>query len=552
MGFIRGQGGRAGGHGARVRVLHLIARNRPLDAGDGELEGLVAAGEGGLRVRGIVGIFVKALDSGVERHRVGEPIGVGGLAAVGRLFAVRQLPRVGAAVGRLEVSGLARDADVRPHGVGHGTAADTGRDGGGDGLKRRIELAAVRGVIGILGVRGRGSGDAVTQEVADQRPIRIVSFDRIPPPILFMRTARCPAAVIGRAKADRVQAGRFLQRGRTLCCRHIGVGAAIAAVLTGIAAIICRNTIRQGDDISAVLGDTAHRGFLKLACRGAKTRIQIRAAIRGQSVDRLHRGVVASRGGDILPVLSDARTPGKAHKRDIAANARGIALVAVQELNGRRLCRRKTGIRRRNRSSVSRFAAARMLILPAPIGIAAVTGRADIHRPGRVEHQHGRGRTGRCGRGGLGGLDLQINPIGVRLPLDGGRLLAQRDGIAVTGVIRDRAGAAVLRPFGAAAILAVNHVAALVFSENGRGKQAQRQTHGHDERKNSFFHVYVLSFQILCALRPPRRRRKRALALLRCKKIPGAEPPTAEQAAVPFQAAAQGHQHSPAAKFILP
>ena len=338
VGFFRGQGGRAGGDSARVGVLHLIARDRPLDAGDGELEGLIAAGEGGLAVCGIVGVFVKALAGGVERHRVGEPIGVGGLAAVGRFYAVCQFPRIGLAIRRDKVVGFCRDADVRPHGVGHGTAADAGGDGGGDGLERLEKLRAVRGIVGIGGVRSRGGGDAVTQEVADQRSIRIVSFDRIPPPILCMRTARCPAAVICRAKADRIQAGRFLQRSRTLCRRRIGIGTAIVAVLTGIGAIIRRDTVRQGNDIFAVLGDAAHRRLRELIRRVFKTRIQIRTAIRGKVLDCPHNSVVASRGGDILPVTFNACTSGKAHEGDIAANAGGIALIGIQEADRRLLC----------------------------------------------------------------------------------------------------------------------------------------------------------------------------------------------------------------------
>ena len=551
MGFNRGRGGRAGGGSARVGVLHLIARDRPLDAGDGELEGLVAAGEGGLAVCGIVVVFVKALAGGVERHRVRELIGVGGLAAVGRFYAVCQLPRIGLAVLRPESLGLLLDADVRPHRVGHGTAADASRDGGGDGLERLIEFAAVRGVVGIGGVRSRGGGDAVTQEVADQRSICIVSFDRIPPPILCMRTARCPAAVICRAKADRIQAGRFFQRGRTLCRRRIGVGTAIAAVLTGIFAIICRDTVRQGNDIFAVLGDAAHRRLRELIRRVFKTRIQIRTAIRGKVPDCPHNSVVASRGGDILPVTFNACTSGKAHEGDIAANARGIALVAVKEIDRRSFCCRKTGILRRNRSAVSRFTALCVLIRPAPTGRLAVAGCADVHRPGRVEHQHGRGRAGRRGRGRLSGLDLQINPVGV--VAERGRFLAQRDGVSVTGFILNRPGALlVLCPCLACAVRAVNHVAAaFVFSENRRGQQAQRQTHGHDERENSFFHVYTLSFQILCVLRPPRRQRKRALALLRLKNFPARSCQPQSRLRFPSNGCT-GHQHSPAAEFILP
>ena len=542
VGFIRGQGGRAGGDSARVGVLHLIAWDRPLDAGDGELEGLVAAGEGGLAVCGIVGVFVKALAGGVERHRVGEPIGVGGLAAVGRFYAVCQLPRIGLAIRRDKVVGFCRDADVRPHGVGHGTAADAGGDGGGDGLERLIEFAAVCGVVGIGGVRSRGGGDAVTQEVADQRSIRIVIYS-IPTP-LFMHTACCPAAVICRAKADRIQAGRFFQRGRTLCRRLIGVGTAIAAVLTGIVAIIRRDTVRQGNDIFAVLGDAAHRRLRELIRRVFKTRIQIRTAIRGKVPDCLHNGVVAGRGGDILPVTFNACTSGKAHEGDIAANARGIALVAVKEIGRRSFCCRKTGL----------FSFDRIIgepIVPVGLPIMLTTGCVVIllttlgavgHRPGRVEHQHGRGRAGRRGRGGLGGLDLQINPVGV--VAERGRFLAQRDGVSATGFILNRPGAVVLCPCRACAVLAVNHVAvAFVFSENRRGQQAQRQTHGHDERENSFFHVYVLSFQILCVLRPPRRQRKRALALLRLKNSPARSCQPQSRLRFPSNGCA-GHQHS--------
>ena len=118
VGFIRGQLSKcAGGNIALVLILHLIARDRPLDAGDGELEGLVAAGEGSLRIRGIILALFEVLAGGVELHRVGEPIGVGGLAAVGRFYAVCQLPRIGLAIRRDKVVGFCRDADVRPHGV---------------------------------------------------------------------------------------------------------------------------------------------------------------------------------------------------------------------------------------------------------------------------------------------------------------------------------------------------------------------------------------------------------------------------------------------------
>ena len=338
VGFSRGQSRCVIGGCVIVDIRHPIARDRPLDAGDGELEGLVAAGEGGLAVCGIVGVFVKALAGDVELHRVGELIGVGGLAAVGRFYAVCQLPCIGLAIRRDKVVGFCLDADVRPHGVVHGTAADAGGDGGGDGLERLEKLRAVRGIVGIGGVRSRGGGDAVTQEVADQRPFRIVFYSIPRPPTLFMHTACCPAAVICRAKADRIQAGRFLQRGRTLCRRRIGVGAAIVAVLTGIVAIIRRDTVCQGNDIFAVLGDAAHRRLRELIRRVFKARIQIRTAIRGKVLDCLHNSVVASRGGDILPVTFNACTSGKAHEGDIAANAGGIALIGIQEADRRLLC----------------------------------------------------------------------------------------------------------------------------------------------------------------------------------------------------------------------
>ena len=416
VGFIRGQGGRAGGDRVRVGVLHLIARDRPLDAGDGELEGLVAAGEGGLAVCGIVVVFFKALAGGVELHLVRELIGVGGLAAVGRFYAVCQLPRIGLAIRRDKVVGFCRDADVRPHGVGHGTAADAGGDGGGDGLKRRIELAAVRGVIGVLGVRGRGGGDVFLQKYINSRTTRI-------------------CVLSGRAKADRVYTGGCSQRGRRVGRLVINRPAAIGAI--AVTSRLRRRAIRQGNDISAVLGDAAHRRLRELIRRVFKTRIQIRTAIRGKAPDCPHNSVVASRGGDILPVAFNACTSGKAHEGDIAANARGIALVAVKEIGRRSFCCRKTGLFSFDRIIGEPIVPVGLLIMLTTgcVVILLTTLGAVVHRAGGIEHQHGRGRAGRRGRGGLGGLDLQINPVGV--VAERGRFLAQRDGVAVfIGVFR--------------------------------------------------------------------------------------------------------------------
>ena len=531
VGFIRGQGGRAGGDRVRVGVLHLIARDRPLDAGDGELEGLVAAGEGSLRIRGIILALFEVLAGGVELHRVGELIGVGGLAAVGRFYAVRQLPRIGLAVLRPESLGLLLDADVRPHRVGHGTAADAGGDGGGDGLERRIELAAVRGVIGVLGVRGRGGGDVFLQKYINSRTTRI-------------------CVLSGRAKADRVYTGGCSQRGRRVGRLVINRPAAIGAI--AVTSRLRRRAIRQGNDISAVLGDAAHRRLRELIRRVFKTRIQIRTAIRGKAPDCPHNSVVASRGGDILPVAFNACTSGKAHEGDIAANARGIALVAVKEIGRRSFCCRKTGLFSFDRIIGEPIVPVGLLIMLTTgcVVILLTTLGAVVHRAGGIEHQHGRGRAGRRGRGGLGGLDLQINPVGV--VAERGRFLAQRDGVSVTGFILNRPGALlVLCPCRACAVIAVNHVAAaFVFSENRRGQQAQRQTHGHDERENSFFHVYTLSFQILCVLRPPRRQRKRALALLRLKNFPARSCQPQSRLRFPSNGCA-GHQHSPCSRIYF-
>ena len=533
VGFIRGQLSKcAGGNIALVLILHLIARDRPLDAGDGELEGLVAAGEGSLRIRGIILALFEVLAGGVELHRVGEPIGVGGLAAVGRFYAVRQLPRIGLAVLRPESLGLLLDADVRPHRVGHGTAADAGRDGGGDGLKRRIELAAVRGVIGVLGVRGRGGGDVFLQKYINSRTTRI-------------------CVLSGRAKADRVYTGGCSQRGRRVGRLVINRPAAIGAI--AVTSRLRRRAIRQGNDISAVLGDAAHRRLRELIRRVFKTRIQIRTAIRGKAPDCPHNSVVASRGGDILPVAFNACTSGKAHEGDIAANARGIALVAVKEIGRRSFCCRKTGLFSFDRIIGEPIVPVGLLIMLTTgcVVILLTTLGAVVHRAGGIEHQHGRGRAGRRGRGRLGGLDLQINPVGV--VDERGRFLAQRDGVSIIGVIRDRAivDFVVLCPCRACAVLAVNHVAAaFVFSENRRGQQAQRQTHGHDERENSFFHVYTLSFQILCVLRPPRRQRKRALALLRLKNFPARSCQPQSRLRFPSNGCA-GHQHSPCSRIYF-
>ena len=532
VGFIRGQLSKcAGGNIALVLILHLIARDRPLDAGDGELEGLVAAGEGSLRIRGIILALFEVLAGGVELHRVGEPIGVGGLAAVGRFYAVRQLPRIGLAVLRPESLGLLLDADVRPHRVAHGTAADAGRDGGGDGLERRIELAAVRGVIGVLGVRGRGGGDVFLQKYINSRTTRI-------------------CVLSGRAKADRVYTGGCSQRGRRVGRLVINRPAAIGAI--AVTSRLRRRAIRQGNDISAVLGDAAHRRLRELIRRVFKTRIQIRTAIRGKAPDCLHNSVVASRGGDILPVTFNACTSGKAHEGDIAANARGIALVAVKEIGRRSFCCRKTGLFSFDRIIGEPIVPVGLLIMLTTgcVVILLTTLGAVVHRAGGIEHQHGRGRAGRRGRGGLGGLDLQINPVGV--VAERGRFLAQRDGVSVTGFILNRPGALlVLCPCRACAVIAVNHVAAaFVFSENRRGQQAQRQTHGHDERENSFFHVYTLSFQILCVLRPPRRQRKRALALLRLKNFPARSCQPQSRLRFPSNGCA-GHQHSPCSRIYF-
>ena len=417
VGFIRGQLSKcAGGNIALVLILHLIARDRPLDAGDGELEGLVAAGEGSLRIRGIILALFEVLAGGVELHRVGELIGVGGLAAIGRFYAVRQFPRIGAAIFQLEVIGLARDADVRPHRVVHGTAADAGGDGGGDGLERLIEFAAVRGVVGIGGVRSCGGGDVFLQKYINSRTTRI-------------------CVLSGRAKADRVYTGGCSQRGRRVGRLVINRPAAIGAI--AVTSRLRRRAIRQGNDISAVLGDAAHRRLRELIRRVFKTCIQIRTAIRGKAPDCPHNSVVASRGGDILPVAFNACTSGKAHEGDIAANARGIALVAVKEIGRRSFCCRKTGLFSFDRIIGEPIVPVGLLIMLTTgcVVILLTTLGAVVHRAGGIEHQHGRGRAGRRGRGGLGGLDLQINPVGV--VAERGRFLAQRDGVAVfIGVFR--------------------------------------------------------------------------------------------------------------------
>lgn len=243
----------------------------------------------------------------------------------------------------------------------------------------------------------------------------------------------------GRAKADRVYTGGCSQRGRRVGRLVINRPAAIGAI--AVTSRLRRRAIRQGNDISAVLGDAAHRRLRELIRRVFKTRIQIRTAIRGKAPDCPHNSVVASRGGDILPVAFNACTSGKAHEGDIAANARGIALVAAKEIGRRSFCCRKTGLFSFDRIIGEPIVPVGLLIMLTTgcVVILLTTLGAVVHRAGGIEHQHGRGRAGRRGRGGLGGLDLQINPVGV--VAERGRFLAQRDGVSVTGFILNRPGA---------------------------------------------------------------------------------------------------------------
>ncbi len=68
--------------------------------------------------------------------------------------------------------------------------------------------------------------------------------------------------------------------------------------------------------------------------------------------------------------------------------------------------------------------------------------------------------------------------------------------------------------------------------------------------KIRFFHVYTLSFQILCVLRPPRRQRKRALALLRLKNFPARSCQPQSRLRFPSNGCA-GHQHSPCSRIYF-